>query len=694
MSPQNKYFAFISYKREDEEWAIWLQHELEYYHLPALLNGREDLPKVFRPVFRDIDELKAGNLPEQIHEALATSSYLIVICSPRSAKSEWVNKEVETFLEIGKEQGVNHLERIFPFIVDGTPHAKDETQECFPKVLRDLPADQERIGGNVNESGRDKAFIKVMAGMLPNVGMDMLWNRYERDKAEEERKKREERDRLLIMQSRFISEKANNLIDQDSYLARLLALEALPKDLLNPDRPYILEAERTLRLAHSHHSAILRGHNAAVNTAFYSPDGKTIVSSSRDKTVRVWDVETGVVLQSYRHNRIVNSASFSSDGKSIISTTTDHIIHFWDIKTGKETIIKEEDTPPLFSCTSSPNNSCKIVPKGNTIRIIDIGTIAGTIHSIDNKAVYFATISPNEKYIVAKSRDRHIHIWDIKENKELQPIKGQFIRTPSSPFSQDGKRFVTTSITNNISIWDAETRQETHSINANHPVVAASFSPKQNHFAFATNDGVLHFWDLDNNKEIQSIAGRAKTVFSISYDPKGERIITASSDKAIHILDADTGRELGTLKGHHDAVVFATFSHNGRQIVSSSIDNTIRVWDTDSLKELNSLDYLTDDVKSISFDHDGKHFVSTSKDMTVRVWDVETGKEIQTFVGHTADINSTIFSHNGKQIISTDNTGTMIIWPFPPLQELIDQTRERFKDRPLTTEERKMYYIE
>ena len=98
-----KYFAFISYNRDDEEWAIWLQHEIEYYHLPTLLNGREDLPKIFRPVFRDIDELKAGNLPEQIHEALASSSHLIVICSPRSANSPWVNKEIETFI-LGREQ--------------------------------------------------------------------------------------------------------------------------------------------------------------------------------------------------------------------------------------------------------------------------------------------------------------------------------------------------------------------------------------------------------------------------------------------------------------------------------------------------------------------------------------------------------------------------------------------------------------
>ena len=55
MEQEKEYFAFISYKSEDDEWAIWLQHELEHYHLPASFNGRTDLRQKLRPVFRDID---------------------------------------------------------------------------------------------------------------------------------------------------------------------------------------------------------------------------------------------------------------------------------------------------------------------------------------------------------------------------------------------------------------------------------------------------------------------------------------------------------------------------------------------------------------------------------------------------------------------------------------------------------------
>ena len=94
-----QYFAFISYKREDEKWAKWLAHELDNYKLPSTLNGKE-LPSSLRKTFRDVDELSAGNLPEQIYNALSMADNLIVVCSPRAAKSEWVNKEIKDFIKL------------------------------------------------------------------------------------------------------------------------------------------------------------------------------------------------------------------------------------------------------------------------------------------------------------------------------------------------------------------------------------------------------------------------------------------------------------------------------------------------------------------------------------------------------------------------------------------------------------------
>ena len=110
--------AFISYKREDEKWAKWLQKKLEYYKLPLEVrdkNPNMDFLERPRPVFKDTTDLSGGVLAQVIKEGLASSKFLVVICSPCAAKSEWVCKEVQEFIDSGRE------EYIIPFIIDGEP---------------------------------------------------------------------------------------------------------------------------------------------------------------------------------------------------------------------------------------------------------------------------------------------------------------------------------------------------------------------------------------------------------------------------------------------------------------------------------------------------------------------------------------------------------------------------------------------
>ena len=171
---QYEYFAFISYKREDEKWAKWLQHKLEYYKIPAAIRKQHPkLPKRIRPVFKDTTNLDLGTLSKKIQEGLDASKYLIVICSPHSANSVWVNKEVQSFIDGGRE------EYIIPFIIGGSPNANDAEKECFPPCLRQLTGDKELLAANINELGRDAAVIKVVAHMFA-LRFDTLWQRFQR----------------------------------------------------------------------------------------------------------------------------------------------------------------------------------------------------------------------------------------------------------------------------------------------------------------------------------------------------------------------------------------------------------------------------------------------------------------------------------------------------------------------------------
>ena len=184
-----RYFAFISYSHQDELWARWLHKALETYRVPLRLVGTQTacgvVPRRLLPIFRDRDELaSATDLSRQVNAALARSVNLIVICSPQSAASRWVNEEVLAFKRLG------NAERIFCLIVGGEPNASDlggrEREECFAPALRfHLGADgqptQQRTepvaaDARAGKDGKANARLKLIAGML-GVGFDRLKQR-------------------------------------------------------------------------------------------------------------------------------------------------------------------------------------------------------------------------------------------------------------------------------------------------------------------------------------------------------------------------------------------------------------------------------------------------------------------------------------------------------------------------------------
>lgn len=163
-----RYWAFISYNSNDVNSARWLHRAIETYGIPAQLAGNhtpvgEPAPKRFYPVFKDREEMPvAPDLTAHVVSALRESRYLIVLCSPNAAASKWVNKEVETFISLGRK------DRILAFIVDGDP------PDCFPPALRQ----DEPIAADARSKadGKNNAKLKLLAGML-GVTFDALKQR-------------------------------------------------------------------------------------------------------------------------------------------------------------------------------------------------------------------------------------------------------------------------------------------------------------------------------------------------------------------------------------------------------------------------------------------------------------------------------------------------------------------------------------
>lgn len=173
-----RYFAFISYNHRDESEAKKLQAILEHYKLPAVARKEIGEDIQIRPVFRYVSDLGVAVLREKIKQELDASKYLIVICSPHSAKpnvkgEHWVNDEVKRFIALGRQ------DRIIPVIVDGVPG--DEKRECFCPAL----AEAEIAGVDMQKEKRSVCIQKIVAKLL-DLRPDILIQRY----LEEQRKRR------------------------------------------------------------------------------------------------------------------------------------------------------------------------------------------------------------------------------------------------------------------------------------------------------------------------------------------------------------------------------------------------------------------------------------------------------------------------------------------------------------------------
>ena len=451
----------------------------------------------------------------------------------------------------------------------------------------------------------------------------------------------------------------------------------------------------------------LEGHTSSVESASFSSDGKRIVSASTDKTIRIWNTETGQQIgQSLEgHTDWVNSVSFSPDGKRIVSASVDHTIRLWDAETGQQIGQPLEGHTDIVRSASFSPDGKRIVSASydKTIRIWDAETGQQIGQPLEGHTgwVYFASFGPDGKRIVSASQDHTIRLWDAKTGQQIgQPLEGHTNGVRSASFSPDGKLVVSASRDNTIRLWDAETGQQIGQPLEGHTdiVESASFSSDGKRIVSASADNTIRIWDAKTGQQIgQPLEGHTGWVYSASFSPDGKKIVSALANNTIRIWDAETGHQIGQpLEGHTDDVFFASFSPDGKRIVSASWDNTIRIWDAKTGQQIGKpLEGHTGWVYSAMFSPDGKRIVSASQDHTIRIWDAETGQQIgQPLEGHTNDVRSASFSPDGKRIVSASYDKTIRIWNYPSLQELIDETRERFKNRKLTPEERRKYYLE
>lgn len=517
-----KYFAFISYSHKDEEWAKWLQYELENYHLPAVYNGRDDLPQNLRPVFCGYDELIAGDFPSQLQQALTGSLNLIVVCSPHAAVSPWINHEVESFIALGKAG------RIFPFIVEGnTPH------EFLPPALLNMPEIEDRLGGIVKKHGRDKAFIKIVTEML-DVSFDSLFDRYEREKGRHLKQLGTETHNQLqtLKYDVFLSSKSEDYPFAEEVYNYLqengLDVFAASKEL---DR--IGEAE----------------YADAIDDALDATTHMIVIASSIENIKSKWvhyewstfrnDLKSGyregnllTILSNIkpkdlpaglRHLQSFNYSSYK-DGRILgflKTTASRHRENEKDALQDANQMIKKnliafaaEKAKILYKESLSIRERLEEMNSGRIIsgyqneteteeafRLVRL--FMNNSKELSNEKVVYAVFSPNKQKIASIIRLGQIHVWDVT-TENLMVV----LRMPGWMFhiaiNNQGSLIAVTSGSNQICVWETSTMMLKSIIdNEGHDVLFTSFTSDDKVLVAVSSNDTISAWDINVRKKLK-----------------------------------------------------------------------------------------------------------------------------------------------------------------------------------------------
>ena len=294
---------------------------------------------------------------------------------------------------------------------------------------------------------------------------------------------------------------------------------------------------------------VLSGHRGSVLAVAFSPDGKTLVSGSRDATIKLWDVASASLKRTLtNHAADVYALSFSHSGKLMASGSKDTTIVLWD--------------PTTFE---------------------PIRTLRGHTAAVRDLA-----FSPDDKLLASAAEDRTLRLWDPATG-ELKVTRSEHTkRLKTVVFYPDGNTIATASSDATIRLWDGHTGEPRQVLKGHTDGVEfCAVSPDgQQLFSGTGNIGQIIFWDAQTGKILCDLPKAHGNQFGAEidcglYSPDGRWAVSGSKDRTDKFWDAKTFKLLHTLSGNPGRTESMCFSPDGKTLATGfgGTDYSIKVWD-------------------------------------------------------------------------------------------------------------------
>ena len=392
----------------------------------------------------------------------------------------------------------------------------------------------------------------------------------------------------------------------------------------------------------------LRGHKSIPVRLRFNVDGKHMVSignAASDKSVYVWNIETGDLIKRYPYRGF----AISPDGS-------------------------------LVAIEKKSNGPVSIINVFTSDEIVRLEPHAGGTST--------ASFSSDGKRIVTNGPDKTIRIWDVTSGEKLKTIEDPARREVSDvSLSPDGRYLVwmrrSDGLIKIVSVESGETAKEIQVPLYRKDTQRVAVSPDSTILAAATT-GAIRLFDLTTGSQVGSLNGHRSSVYGLEFSADGKRLVSCGIDQTVRVWDVSRKIEILRCRGHKAGYVYGvfdvTFSHDGKWIASGGADTTIKIWSADawdgnprSLEQeagtssharvasdvypnpSQEADWLLGHshwIDESTFSPDGNLLATASEDDTVKVFDVKTREILSTFDKHQENISAIAFHPKGNLIAS------------------------------------------
>ena len=466
----------------------------------------------------------------------------------------------------------------------------------------------------------------------------------------------------------------------------------------------------------------LEGHTAAVTELAITPNGQQLVSVGLDKTLRLWSVGDGALVRSVEHPVAAQSVSIRSDSLRAATVADDGQVRVWDLASGL--LLQTFESHAVAGAAVRWLNDGVTLVSGATDKslVAEKTSIIRAIFTHD-KPINDLAMYAGGAQVVTCSADGQVVMTDINNGQPLRKFEGLAAEPMCVASRTDNQRVAVGTADGKVLVWNAGNAQLLQTIEIGGPVTLLAYSPDNQKLAVVDEKNTLQIfgpvippeqaqsgielylhqkvasaqpltriefardnrsiWATQGDGQVSQWAYAAPVqtrqfnhggpVYGVAISRDGKTIVSCSTDQTVRIWDATTGQQRFQMNGHVGAVHAVALSPDESLVVTSGADKTIRLWDVTGGRQLKQLATLGETMYSVAVHPNGQTVATAGADRKVHLFDLLTGAERLTLEGHPDYIHCVAFNPQGTRLLSYGYAGQLRVWNVADGKSLFDQ---------------------